>query len=153
VQVAIRLVYLVNVLAPVFQESLAAQEPAMPRFGPERGGRVSHASGDEEKVRGFGIGLVTLDFILRIIVRCMTRMPFVIDVLPEDFDDPPGDVTGFRIPGHVIADFELLDHDGSFPVTATRPRWRLPPAKAVSQWSRRILSTGGVESILDSAHQ
>jgi hypothetical protein len=42
VQAAMGLVYLGDLLAQTFQDSLAAQKPAMPRFDPLRAGRIRH---------------------------------------------------------------------------------------------------------------
>ena len=55
-QVATGLGALGDVETHAFQKSLAAQQPAMPRFRPGRRGRVSQTRGDETTVRRLGIG-------------------------------------------------------------------------------------------------
>ncbi len=49
-------VLLGDLLGQSFQESLAAQEPAVPSFGPRGGGRGGQAGGDKAPVRRLGIG-------------------------------------------------------------------------------------------------
>ena len=49
-------VLLGDLLGQAFQESLAAQEPAVPSLGPRGGGRGGQAGGDEAPVRRLGIG-------------------------------------------------------------------------------------------------
>jgi hypothetical protein len=56
------------------------------------------------------IGLAALDFILRIVLARVMGVPLVVNVLSMHFDDVAADMACFRIPGHVIADFELLCH-------------------------------------------
>ena len=56
------------------------------------------------------IGLAALDFILRLILARVMSVPLVVKVLCMHFDDSAADMAGFRIPGHVIADFEPLRH-------------------------------------------
>jgi hypothetical protein len=64
-------------------------------------------------VHGDVIGLIALDFVLRIIRAGVVRVALVIDVLGMHLDDPAADAPGLRVPGHVVADFELSWHDGS----------------------------------------
>jgi hypothetical protein len=59
------------------------------------------------------IGLAALDFILRIVLARVMGISLVIDVVRMNFDDRAADMAGFRIPGHVIADFEPFRHLGS----------------------------------------
>lgn len=60
-------------------------------------------------VQGDVIGLVALDFILRLVGCSMVDVAFVIDVPFMDFDDFSAHAPGFRIPAHVIANLERLD--------------------------------------------
>jgi hypothetical protein len=53
-------------------------------------------------------GLQTLDLVLRIIFAGTMSVTLVISILCMDLDDRAADMTGFRIPGHVIADFETF---------------------------------------------
>src|SRR5450830_1392543 len=61
-------------------------------------------------VQGDVVGLVTLDFILRLVRGGMVYVTFVVDVTSVHFDDFPAHPSGFRIPTHVIAYLERLDH-------------------------------------------
>src|SRR5256886_16918852 len=76
-------------------------------------------------MHGDVVGLVALDFILWLILACVVRVPFVINIFGVHLDDRPGDVSSLRVPGHVIADLECSLHDES-PQTAPRP----PPPPA-----------------------
>jgi hypothetical protein len=58
------------------------------------------------------IGLVALDFILRIIRAGVMSVSLVIGVSCMDLDDPAADLTGFGVPRHVIANLEFRGHDG-----------------------------------------
>ena len=60
------------------------------------------------------IGFVTRDLILRIIPGGVMRIAFVIDVLRVHLYDPAGDLTGFGIPGNVIANFEFVFSPAGF---------------------------------------
>jgi hypothetical protein len=57
------------------------------------------------------VGLVALDFILRFILAGAVHMSFVINILDVDLDYLAAHISGFRIPGHVIANCELLSHE------------------------------------------
>jgi hypothetical protein len=61
-------------------------------------------------MHGDMVGFIAFDFIVRLIRAGMMRVSFVICVLCMDFDNPAADVSGFRIPGDVIADFEMCCH-------------------------------------------
>ena len=61
-------------------------------------------------VQGDVIGLVALDFILRLVPGGMVDVAFVIDVPSMDFDDFSAYPPSFRIPAYVIANLERLDH-------------------------------------------
>ena len=54
------------------------------------------------------IRLVALDLVLRILLARMVDVSFVIHILPVNFHNPAADVPGLGVPGHVIADFDLL---------------------------------------------
>lgn len=56
------------------------------------------------------VGLVAFDFILRFIRVGVMCVPFVVDVLHMDLDDPATDTSGLGIPAHVVADFEAFRH-------------------------------------------
>jgi hypothetical protein len=56
------------------------------------------------------LGLATLDFILRIVLARVMGIPLVVNIFGMHFNDLAGDVACFRIPGHVIADFESFRH-------------------------------------------
>jgi hypothetical protein len=58
------------------------------------------------------IGLIALDFILRIIRAGVMSVSLVIGVSCMDLDDPAADMTGFGVPRHVIANLEFRGHDG-----------------------------------------
>ena len=83
-------------------------------------------------MQGDVIGLVALDFILRIIRRSTVNVAFIIDGSFMHFDDFSAHTSGFRIPAHVIADFKFSWHDGlsyapesiatlSYPLSAREP--------------------------------
>lgn len=62
------------------------------------------------------VGLVALDFILRGVGRGVVRMTLVVKVAGMDGDDPARNAPGFRIPGDMIADLEVVTHvDGPLP--------------------------------------
>jgi hypothetical protein len=61
-------------------------------------------------VQGDVIGLVALDFILRLGCGCAVNVAFVTDSPSMHFDDFSAHAPGLRIPAHVIANFELCDH-------------------------------------------
>src|SRR5260370_14350557 len=56
------------------------------------------------------IGLVALDFILRIIRRSTVNVAFIMDSSFMHFDDFSAHTSSFRIPAHVIANLERLGH-------------------------------------------
>ena len=56
------------------------------------------------------ICLVALDLVLRIVGRRVMNVAFVIDVSRMNSHDPPSNAPGFRVPTHVIADFEPIRH-------------------------------------------
>lgn len=62
------------------------------------------------------VGLVTFDLILRIIWAGVMRIAFIRNVSGMDFDDDSADPAGFRIPAHVIANFEPSRHVYPMPV-------------------------------------
>lgn len=57
------------------------------------------------------VGLVALDLILRLILARMMRIALVGDVFCMHFDNLSADVSGFRVPGDMIVDFEFAYHD------------------------------------------
>src|SRR5260221_11742591 len=61
-------------------------------------------------VQGDVIGLVALDFILRIIRRSTVNIAFIFDGSLMHFDDFSAHTSSFRIPAHVIANLERLGH-------------------------------------------
>src|SRR5450759_3540554 len=64
------------------------------------------------------VGFVALDFILWIIGTRVVRVSLVIRIFCMNLDDLAADVTGLRVPGHVIANFEICSHDGISSVIA-----------------------------------
>src|SRR6476620_7178336 len=58
------------------------------------------------------VGLVALDFILRIIWGRVVRISLVIRIFRMNLDDLAADMTGLRVPGHMIANVEFCRHDG-----------------------------------------
>ena len=80
-----------------------------------RAGQSTEVSQHRGLVQGDVIGLVALDFILRLVRGGMMYVTFVVDVPSVHFGDFPAHSPGFRIPAHVIANLERLDH-GSVPV-------------------------------------
>jgi hypothetical protein len=56
------------------------------------------------------VSFVALDLVLRVIFGRMMRITFVVQILCVNFDDPTADVSGFRVPGHMIIEFEFLHH-------------------------------------------
>ena len=58
------------------------------------------------------IGLVTPDLVLRVILAGVVRVALVVEIPGVDLDDGAADVASFRVPGDVIADFELGWHGG-----------------------------------------
>src|SRR5512135_630343 len=72
-------------------------------------------------MHGDVVGLVALDFILRIILARVVQMPLEINIFCMHLGDLAADLPGFRVPGHMITDLEFLRHDGSPPI-AVSPR-------------------------------
>lgn len=66
-------------------------------------------------MHGDMVSFIAFDFILGLILTGVMRVSFVIHILCMDLDNPAADMSGLRIPGNVIADFELCWHDGSPP--------------------------------------
>ena len=58
------------------------------------------------------VGLVALDFILRLFLARVVCLAFVINIFRVHRDDLASDVASFRIPFHVIADLECSRHVG-----------------------------------------
>src|SRR6516225_12091391 len=56
------------------------------------------------------IGLVALDFVLRIVFRSVMHMTLVVEIRGVDGDDGPRHPACFRIPAYMIADLEPLGH-------------------------------------------
>jgi hypothetical protein len=64
-------------------------------------------------MHGDMVSLVALDLVLRLVHACVVCMAFVRNVFSVYFDYFPANVPRFRIPRHVVADFEFLCHVGS----------------------------------------
>src|SRR4249920_3155500 len=75
-----------------------------------RAGHSAETSQHRGLVEGDVIGLVALDFILRLVWGGTVNVTFVIDGSSMHFDDFSAHPPGFRIPAHVIANLERLDH-------------------------------------------
>jgi hypothetical protein len=71
---------------------------------------VSRGASTPRLVQSDTIGLVALDFILRIIRRSTADVAFIIDGSFVHFDDFSAHTSGFRIPAHVIGILERLGH-------------------------------------------
>src|SRR5215469_3733905 len=56
------------------------------------------------------IGLVALDFVLRIVLPSVMHMTLVVEIRGVDSDDGPRHPACFRIPAYMIADLEPLGH-------------------------------------------
>ena len=54
-------------------------------------------------VHGDVVGLVALDFVLRIVRAAVARMSLVFGVAGMDLDDAAADMARFRIPSDVVA--------------------------------------------------
>jgi hypothetical protein len=87
--------------------------PCLPLCFRIRARQSAEASQHRDLVQGDVIGLVALDFILRLVRCSMVDVAFVIDVPSMDFDDFSAHPPGFRIPAHVIANLERLDHSSA----------------------------------------
>lgn len=66
------------------------------------------------------VGLVALDLILRVMFTRMVRISPVIEIIRVDLDYSSADVSGFRVPGHMIADIKSLRHGGPPEITGSR---------------------------------
>lgn len=64
-------------------------------------------------MRGYVIGLVAFDFVLRVCAARAVDMSLVIKIPDVDLNDAAADTTGFGIPLHVIADLETGYHVAS----------------------------------------
>jgi hypothetical protein len=58
------------------------------------------------------VGLVALDFILWILRAGVMRVSLVVGIFCMNLDDLAAYMAGFRVPRHVIANFEFRSHDG-----------------------------------------
>jgi hypothetical protein len=58
------------------------------------------------------VGLVALDFILRVFLDRVVCIPFLSNIFGVHLNDLAADVPGLRIPGHVIADLKSSSHVG-----------------------------------------
>jgi hypothetical protein len=76
-------------------------------FTPSQSDETSQYGG---LMQGNVIGLVAIYFILWHIRGGTVNVAFVIYGLPMHFDDCSAYASRFRIPAHVIANFERLDH-------------------------------------------
>ena len=54
------------------------------------------------------IGLIALDFVLRIVLGSVMGMSFIVEIAHMNLDDLSRYVASLGIPAHVIADLELL---------------------------------------------
>jgi hypothetical protein len=61
-------------------------------------------------MHGDMVSFIAFDFILRLIRAGVMSISFVLRVLCMNFDNSAADVSGFRIPGNVIAYFEMCCH-------------------------------------------
>src|SRR5437763_3489949 len=92
-------------------------------------------------MHGDVVGLVARDFILWLILACVVRVPFVLNIFRVHLDDRPGDVSSLRVPGHVIADLECSLHEGSPRIalsnsTSRRPSRSRRTMVTVTSWDR-----------------
>src|SRR5450759_4583118 len=97
--------------------------PCLPLCFRIRARQSAEASQHRRFVQGDVIGLVALDFILRLVRGGMVYVTFVVDVTSVHFDDFPAHPSGFRIPTHVIAYLERLDHLRLFSQLSATPTW------------------------------
>jgi hypothetical protein len=58
------------------------------------------------------ICFIAFDFVLRLRVGGVMRVTLIVKIARVNFDDMPGHMTRFGIPGDMITDCEF-DHDGS----------------------------------------
>lgn len=52
------------------------------------------------------VGLVAFNFILRFILAAAMDVSFIVNVLGVQFDDLAADMSGLRIPSHLVVDPE-----------------------------------------------
>ena len=58
------------------------------------------------------VSLIAFDFVLWIVDSGVVYISLVINVFCVHLNDLAGDVACLRVPGHVIADFEMVCHIG-----------------------------------------
>jgi hypothetical protein len=58
------------------------------------------------------VGLVALDFILRVFLARVVGIPFIINISCVHFNDLAADLSGLRVPRHVIPDAKPSGHVG-----------------------------------------
>ena len=56
------------------------------------------------------LGLIAFDFILRLLLARMMFVAFVVHIAGVHLDDVAADVARFRVPSHVVANFEFRAH-------------------------------------------
>ena len=56
------------------------------------------------------IGLIALDFVLRVVFARMVNIPLVVNVFCVDLHDPAANASSLGIPGYVGAYFEAFGH-------------------------------------------
>src|ERR1700744_4108264 len=90
------------------------------------------------------LGLVALDFVLRIALRGVMHVPLVVEISHVNRDDLPGDPSRLRVPAHVVADLKPARHRASRKVSSASSRSQHsvretePPAcNAPRYWSSR----------------
>src|SRR5205814_10566760 len=71
-------------------------------------------------------GLVALDFILWLILACVVRVPFVLNIFGVHLDDRPRDASSLRVPGHVIGDPICSRRQGSPRIAVSSSTSRRP---------------------------
>lgn len=59
------------------------------------------------------VGLIALDFILRVTLRAAMHMSLIIVIPDMHLNDLTADMPGLRVPGHVIPYLESVCHLGS----------------------------------------
>src|SRR5437016_14583846 len=77
-------------------------------------------------MHGDVVGLVALDFILWLILARVVDVPFVLNICGVHLDDCPADMSGLRVPDHVITDLECSLHDGSPRIVLSNSTSRRP---------------------------
>src|SRR5205823_12401186 len=98
--------------------------------------------------------LFALNFILWLILACVVRVLIVISIFGVHLDDPPGDVSSLRVPGHVIADLEWSLHEGSPRIvlsnsTSRRRSRSRRTMVTVTSWNRGPVAAADPASGLD----